>query len=57
MKNMKVNVRMFVTIGLILLLSVITIVVAEVASTITDGNYLQGHERLYPAFECARQYQ
>lgn len=41
MKNMKVKVRMFVTIGLILLLSVITIVVAEVASTITDGNYLQ----------------
>lgn len=40
MKNMKVSARMFLTMGLILLLSIVTIVVAEVASTVTDGSYL-----------------
>ena len=39
MKNMKVNLRMLVTIGIILLLSVLTIIVAEVAASTTTNNY------------------
>ncbi len=39
MKNMKVNVRMICTIGIILLLSVITIVVAEFAAMTSQGSY------------------
>lgn len=39
MKNMKVNVRMILTIGIILLLSVSTIIVSELAAVTTEESY------------------
>ena len=45
MKNMKVNVRMILNIGIILLLSVITIVVAESASITAQNSYSEAINR------------
>lgn len=45
MKNMKINVRMICTIGIILLLSVITIVVAESAAMTAQGSYSEAINR------------